>query len=85
MKGGKKWTLNYEESKENIFGRINSPGKQMRNVCVIPETTKLEKWNPNPKPWELLRRIILLCSKKGDIVFDLFVSDGTSAFVANDL
>ncbi len=87
VKGGNKWTFNYEETK-HIFGRINPPGIQMLNLWVIPETPNLEKWAagyPNKKPWELLRRIILLCSKKGDIVFDPFVSGGTSVFVANDL
>lgn len=88
VKKGKKWTFNYQETKEQIYDSINPRGKQTRNVWVIPATPKLEKWaggHPNQKPWELLRRIILSCSKNGDIIFDPFVGSGTTVFVANDM
>ena len=60
-------------------------GKQMRNVWEIPLTPKKEKWageHPTQKPAELLRRIILACSKEGDTILDPFVGSGTTSFVA---
>lgn len=85
VKGGKKWTFNYKEAKKHISDRINLPGKQTQNVWEIPAAPKLEKLDPDKKPWELLRRIILSCSKEGDIVFDPFAGGWTSVFVAKDL
>ncbi len=88
VKGGRKWTFNYEETKERIFDCLNQPGKQTRNVWAIPVTPKREKLNgghPNQKPVELLRRIILSCSKEGDIVFAPFIGSGTTAVIAKRL
>jgi site-specific DNA-methyltransferase (adenine-specific) len=88
VKGGRKRTFNYKETKERIFDRLNPPGKQTRNVWAIPAASRWEKWataHPNMKPMELLSRIILSCSKKGDIVFDPFAGSGITAFVANEM
>ena len=74
-----KWMFNY-----SLMKTMNN-GKQMRNVWEIPLTPKSEKWagaHPTPKPVELLRRIILACSKEGDTILDPFVGSGTTSFVA---
>ena len=84
----KKWTFNYEDTKNDIEDNINPKGKQTRNVWSIPLTPKKEKWagpHPTQKPEELLRRIILACTKKGETVLDPFVGSGTTSAVAKML
>lgn len=76
---GKKWIFNYD-----LIKKLNN-GKQMRNVWEIPLTPKSEKWageHPTQKPFELLKRIILACTKEGDTVLDPFVGSGTTSVVA---
>lgn len=80
----KKWKFNYEWSK-NIEDNLNPRGKQTRNVWSIPLTSKSEKWagaHPTQKPFELLKRIILSCTDRGDLVLDPFVGSGTTSAVA---
>jgi len=82
---GKKWTFNYEDTKNLIYDAINPKGKQTRNIWSIPLTPKKEKWageHPTQKPEELLRRILLACTKDGDTVLDPFVGSGTTSAVA---
>lgn len=85
---GKKWTFNYKITKDDIHDRLNPKGKQTRNVWSIPLTPKKEKWageHPTQKPIELLRRIIISCTKKGDTVLDPFTGSGTTNVVAEML
>ena len=85
---GKRWTFNYEDTKNKIEDQMNPKGKQTRNVWSIPLTPKKEKWagpHPTQKPEELLRRIILSCTKKGNTVLDPFVGSGTTSVVAKML
>lgn len=80
-----RWTFNYEDTKNKIYDSINPKGRQTRNVWWIPLTPKKEKWageHPTQKPIELLRRIILACTKQGDTVLDPFVGSGTTSLVA---
>src|SRR3989339_1536191 len=80
-----KWTFNYEDTKNKIEDQLNPKGKQTRNVWSIPLTPKKEKWageHPTQKPEELLRRIILACTKEGETVLDPFVGSGTTSAVA---
>jgi site-specific DNA-methyltransferase (adenine-specific) len=82
---GKRWKFNYEWTKKNIHDAINPKGKQTRNLWSIPLTPKKEKWagdHPTQKPEELLRRIILSCTDKGDTVLDPFTGSGTTNVVA---
>src|SRR3990167_60932 len=84
---GEKWKFNYEWSK-SIEDQINPKGKQTRNVWSIPLTPKKEKWagaHPTQKPEELLKRIILSCTDKGDTVLDPFIGSGTTSAVAKEL
>lgn len=60
-------------------------GKQMRNLWEIPLTPRSEKWageHPTQKPLELLKRIILACTREGDTVLDPFLGSGTTSVVA---
>ena len=85
---GKKWKFNYEDTKNLIEDSLNPMGKQTRNVWVIPLTPKSEKFagvHPTQKPMELLRRVILSCTNKEDIVLDPFLGSGTTSVVANML
>ncbi len=84
---GKRWTFNYGDTKE-FDDPWAKKGKQTRNVWQIPLTSKKEKWagaHPTQKPEELLRRIIIACTKKGETVLDPFVGSGTTSVVAKRL
>ena len=83
-----RWTFNYKDTKELIEDPLNPKGKQTRNVWSIPLTPKKEKWagkHPTQKPIELLRRIILACTREGETVLDPFVGSGTTNVVAKML
>ncbi|MBN2421835.1 site-specific DNA-methyltransferase [Candidatus Woesearchaeota archaeon] len=85
---GKKWIFNYEDTKNKISDDLNPKGKQTRNVWKIPLTTKKEKWaghHPTQKPEELIRRIILACTNKGDTILDPFLGSGTTSAVAKNM
>ena len=76
---GKKWTFNYDTMK-----KMNN-GKQMRNVWEIPLTPKKEKWageHPTQKPIDLLKRIVLACTKPGDVIIDPFTGSSTTGLAA---
>src|SRR3989344_1908690 len=84
----KKWKFNYEDTKNLIEDSLNPMGKQTRNVWVIPLTPKSEKFageHPTQKPVELLRRILLSCTNKGDVILDPFLGSGTTSFVSKML
>jgi site-specific DNA-methyltransferase (adenine-specific) len=68
-KGGK-WCYDYERSKE--YGG----GKQLKNVWNIAAVRK--RHGVTRKPPELVRRIVNLFSKPGDLVLDPFVGSGTT-------
>ncbi len=76
-----KWVFNYSDMKEMNGGR------QMRNMWEIPLTPKKEKAagdHPTQKPLQLLRRIILSTSRKGDVILDPFLGSGTTCVVAEE-
>ena len=84
-KTGKSWTFNYQWTKAHITDPLNPQGKQTRNVWSIPVTPKSEKWagpHPTQKPEELIRRILLACTKPGDTVLDPFLGSGTTSVLA---
>jgi site-specific DNA-methyltransferase (adenine-specific) len=74
----KKYYFDYETAK-----RING-GKQMKNLWEINAQRHLTE-HPTEKPEILLERIILLASKKGQLILDPFTGSGTTAVVANKL
>jgi len=91
---GKHWIFNYEELRKiNPERQADGALKQMRDVWSLPLVQGKERLHdktgralhPTQKPEELLRRIILASSDKGDIVLDPFLGSGTTAVVAKSL
>lgn len=61
--------------------KSENEGKQMKSVWSIKPPTKKEKLHgrhPTQKPLELLNRIILASTNKGDLILDPFCGSGTS-------
>ena len=78
-----KHTFNYKLMKdyEVPTDSLKNPGKQMRDVWVIPSTPKREKLlggHPTQKPLALLERIIAAVTLPGDTVLDPFCGSGTT-------
>lgn len=91
---GKKWTFNYKQLKEiNPDRQKDGSLKQMRDVWQLPLVQGKERLrtksgttaHPTQKPEELLRRIIIASSNKGDVVLDPFLGSGTTTYVAQKL
>lgn len=73
------WTFNYDLMKE-----FNS-GKQMRNMWDIPNTPSSQKKHgkhPSQKNEEVVERLVLALTEKGNTIVDPFGGSGTTAFVA---
>lgn len=89
-KGGKKreYYFNYEYSKVGDFSydELKAPGKQMRTVWDI--SNNKEKFelaygkHPTQKPIRILKRMIKLASKEGDIMLTPFVGSGSECVSA---
>jgi len=91
---GKKWIFNYEELKKiNPEKQKDGSIKQMRDVWSLPLVQGKERikgkdgraLHPTQKPEEMLKRIIIASSNKGDIVLDPFLGSGTTAVMAKKL
>ncbi len=91
---GKKWIFNYEELKKNNPEKQKDGAmKQMRDVWSLPLVQGKERLrgrngrasHPTQKPEEMLKRIIIASSNKGDLVLDPFLGSGTTALVAKKL
>lgn len=91
---GSGWTFNYEIIKEiNPERQKDGRTKQMRDFWALPLVQGKERLcgkdgralHPTQKPEEMLKRIILASSNKGDIVLDPFLGSGTTAVVAKRL
>jgi len=82
-----KHKFNYELMKkwDDEKDILKNKDKQMRSVWSIPLTSKKEKIHgkhPTQKPEELLKRIILSSTKKGDLVIDPFMGSGTTGVIS---
>jgi site-specific DNA-methyltransferase (adenine-specific) len=82
-----KHTFNYQLSKswDSPKDKLLNPGKQMRSVWSIAATPKSEKkhgHHPTQKPLELLRRLVEICTREGDLVLDPFCGSGTTGVAA---
>ncbi len=80
-------TFNYTIMKDGRWSgdSIKKPNKQMRSVWEIRSTPSSEKMygkHPTQKPKELLRRIILASTNKGDLILDPFTGSSTTGLVA---
>ena len=79
--------FNYERAKNDAWREdfIKKPNKQMRSVWAIGTPKPKEKVHgkhPTQKPEALLERIIVTCSREGDVVLDPFSGSGTTGAVA---
>ena len=90
----KKWVFHYEELKRiNPERQKDGSLKQMRDVWLMPLVQGKERLrgvkgralHPTQKPEEMLKRIIVASSNKGDLVLDPFLGSGTTAVVAKVL
>jgi len=82
-----KHTFNYEDMKSGEWkgDSLKRPGKQMRSVWEIPSPSKKEKTfgkHPTQKPIELLKRVILSSTKRGETILDPFTGSSTTGMVA---
>ncbi len=91
---GKNWIFNYQELKKiNPEKQKDGTLKQMRDVWSLPLVQGKERLrgddnralHPTQKPEEMLRRIIIASSNKGDLILDPFMGSGTTALVAKKL
>ncbi len=83
-----KHLFNYKDIKEGNWPEdfLKKPQKQMRSVWALNTPRPWEKKfgkHPTQKPHDLLRRIILASTKKGDIVLDPFAGSSVTGLAAN--
>lgn len=89
-KGGKKreYFFDYEYSKNGDFSYdgLKTPGKQMRTVWDISNNKKKSELaygkHPTQKPIRILKRMIKLSSKEGDIMLAPFSGSGSECAAA---
>jgi site-specific DNA-methyltransferase (adenine-specific) len=85
------WAAKNKKSKHYFDYKLmkkSNNGKQMRNLWDIMSPKKEEKKygkHPTQKPLELLNRIILASTKKGQLILDPFNGSGTTGIAANCL
>lgn len=82
-----KHVFNYQAMKEGNWSGdfIKKPGLQMRSVWAIGTPKPAEKVfgkHPTQKPLDLLHRIVLASTKKGDIILDPFTGSSTTGLSA---
>ena len=82
-----KHTFNYELMKNGEWNGdfIKKPATQMRSVWAIgtpkPDEKKFGK-HPTQKPLELLKRVVLASTNKGDLIIDPFTGSSTTGIAA---
>lgn len=82
-----KHTFNYKEMREGSWPGdfFKNPGKQMRSVWSINTPQAWEKKfgkHPTQKPLDLLRRIVIASTNKGDVILDPFTGSSTTGLAA---
>jgi len=83
-----KHTFNYDSMKNDPWpeDQIKKPGLQMRSVWSLntpkPSEKKFGK-HPTQKPIDLLRRVILASTNKGDLIVDPFTGSSTTGLVSH--
>ena len=84
-----KHKFDYKGMKEgdwHDYDFIKKPNKQMRSVWSINTPKPAEKKfgkHPTQKPLQLLERIVLASTQKGDIILDPFTGSSTTGLAAN--
>jgi site-specific DNA-methyltransferase (adenine-specific) len=92
-KGGKKreYYFDYDYSKNGNFDydSLKQPGKQMRTVWDISNNKKKRELeygkHPTQKPLRILKRMIQLSSREGDIMLTPFSGAGSECVAAKEL
>lgn len=82
-----KHTFNYDVMKNSDWPRdqLKKPGLQMRSVWSINTPKPTEKTfgkHPTQKPLDLLIRIVLASTNKGDLILDPFAGSSTTGLAA---
>jgi len=82
-----KHTFNYKLMKDGYWSedRLKRPGTQMRSVWAIGTPKSDEKKfgkHPTQKPLDLLKRVVLASTNKGDIVLDPFTGSSTTGIAS---
>lgn len=82
-----KHTFNYDLMKNGDWSedQIKKPGLQMRSVWSINTPKPIEKKfgkHPTQKPEDLLKRVVLASTNKGDIILDPFTGSSTTGIAA---
>jgi site-specific DNA-methyltransferase (adenine-specific) len=82
-----KHIFNYELMKNGKWPEdfLKKPNSQMRSVWAISTPKSIEKKfgkHPTQKPEELLKRIVLASTKKGDLILDPFTGSSTTGIAA---
>ncbi len=80
-------TFNYSLMKNGIWqeDQLKKPGLQMRSVWSLGTPKKAEKKfgkHPTQKPVDLLKRIVLASTNKGDLIVDPFTGSSTTGIAA---
>lgn len=88
----RKWDNNYKKSfkckytgKDEDVEILHEQGKQMRSVWAINTPQPIEKKfgkHPTQKPIDLLRRVVLASTNKGDTILDPFAGSSTTGLAA---
>ncbi len=83
-----KHIFNYDEMKNGEWPEdiMKKPNKQMRSVWSINTPRREEKVfgkHPTQKSLDLLRRIVLASTNKGDLIVDPFTGSSTTGIAAN--
>jgi len=83
-----KHTFNYSAMKNGDWPDdfIKKPNTQMRSVWAIGTPKNIEKKfgkHPTQKPEELLKRIVLASTNKGDIILDPFTGSSTTGMASH--
>lgn len=83
-----KHIFNYNEMKNSDWSedQLKKPGFQMRSVWSMGTPKPIEKKfgkHPTQKPENLLKRIMLASTNKGDLVLDPFTGSSTTGIIAN--
>lgn len=89
--GDRQYYFDYEQSKSGDYSydHLKTPGKQMRTVWDIPNNKERRELqfgkHPTQKPLRLLKRMIQLSSRPGDLVFTPFAGSGSECLAATEL
>ena len=85
-----KHNFNYALMKNGLWSedKLKKPKTQMRSVWAVTAPKKSEKQfggHPTQKPMDLLKRIILASTNKGDLILDPFCGSSTTGIAAASL